>query len=152
MRPDPVVLLSVRPRFAQALLDGSKTVEVRRRRARIGDGALCLLYESSPTCALVGALRVEATDNATPEELWSRYGDVMGLDRNEYDAYLDGAAHPCAIVVGAVITFDHPVRLPELRRRQDRFVTPQSYRYLGERELPSLLNGQLRVLDALARG
>jgi hypothetical protein len=40
--------------------------------------------------------------------------------------------------------------LSELRRRHNAFVTPQSYRFLRERELPSLLNGQLRQLDALA--
>lgn len=146
---DSVVLLSVRPRFAAALLDGSKTVEVRRRPARIADGALCLLYSSSPTCALIGAIRVETTVTASPDELWERHGDATGLDRHEYDDYLVGATRPCAILVAATMTFTSPIRLPELRRRQKAFVTPQSYRFLRDRELASLLHGQSRQLDAL---
>jgi predicted transcriptional regulator len=149
MTADPVVLLSVRPRFAAALLDGSKTVELRRRRARLAPGTMCLLYESSPTCALVGAFRVARTDTATPDQLWARHAAAMGLTRDEYDSYLEGADQPCAIVVDAAVSFPQPVRLTELRRRQRHFVTPQSYRFLRDRELPSLLSEQLRELEHL---
>jgi predicted transcriptional regulator len=145
-----MVLLSVRPRFAEALLDGSKTVEVRRRRARIIDGALCLVYASSPKCALLGAIRVETTDIACPDVLWARHGNAMCLERDEYDSYLEGARQPCAIVVAATTTFATPVELPDLRCRVGSFVTPQSYRFLRDRELASILNGQLLQLDELA--
>lgn len=150
MPSDPTVLLSVRPRFAEALLDGTKTVEVRRRRAHIADGALCLLYASSPTRALVGAIRVHKTEVAGPDTLWDRHGDAMGLNRNEYDVYLAGAHQPCAILVSSATRFATPVVLRELRRRHAAFVTPQSYRFLRDCEAPSLLNGQLRQLEALA--
>ena len=143
------VLLSVQPRFASALLDGSKTVELRRRRARIADGALCLLYATSPTCALVGAIRIATTDAASQDTLWSRYATVMGLTRHEYDAYLAGATRPCAILVSAATVFTQPVTLSELRRRYQAFVAPQSYRFLREREARSLLNGQHRRLEYL---
>jgi predicted transcriptional regulator len=144
-----MILLSVRPRFADALLSGSKTVEIRRRRARIAEGALCLLYASSPTCALVGAIRVAFTEVASPDALWTRHGHAMGLDRREYDAYLAGAAHPCAIVVAGATTFTDRIRLPELRRRGGSFVIPQSYRHVRDSELTALLNGQLGEIDAL---
>lgn len=150
MTTDFGVLLSVRPRFASALLDGSKTVEVRRRRAHIADGTVCLLYASAPTCALVGALRVATTDIGSAETLWSRYGDATGLTREEYERYLDGAAQPCAIVVAATALFPQPVRLPELRRRSRAFVAPQSYRFLRGCEAQSLLNGQHQQLAHLA--
>jgi predicted transcriptional regulator len=147
---DRIALLSVRPRFAEALLDGSKTVEIRRRRAHIASGSVCLLYASSPVRALVGAIHVQATDTDTPDALWRRWGDETGLERNEYDAYLVGSARPCAIVVGAATRFAGPVTLPELRRRQHAFVTPQSYRFLREDELSSLLNGQAGQLERLS--
>ncbi|WP_051222154.1 ASCH domain-containing protein [Conexibacter woesei] len=150
MRADQIVLLSVRPRFAAALLDGTKTVELRRRRARIAPGTLCLLYESSPTCALVGAVRVAETETSDPEDIWSRHAPAMGLTRAEYDNYLEGAAQPCAIVVDATAKFARPIRLHELRRRQRHFVTPQSYRFLKDREAPSLLNGQMQDLEPLS--
>jgi predicted transcriptional regulator len=137
-----IALLSVRPRFARALLNGSKTVEIRRRQAHIPDGAICLLYASSPVRALVGAVSVGAIDTDLPDVLWSRWGGCTGLQRDEYDDYLTNSVKACAIVVSGVVAFPRPVALSELRRRHSRFVTPQSYRFLGTDELASVLNGE----------
>jgi predicted transcriptional regulator len=134
-------LLRVRPRFADALLDGTKTVEVRRRPMRLRPGALCLLYSSSPTRALTGALSVACIDHGTPDELWRRHGPRTALTRNEYDDYLDGRPTACALLVAAIVGFDTPVPLADLRRRSDAFVAPQSYRFLHDGELKMLLNG-----------
>ncbi len=83
MPADQVTLLSIQPRFAGALMDGTKTVEIRRRRARITDGSLCLLYASSPVCALVGAARVSQTEVDTADAIWDRWGDHTGLSRSQ---------------------------------------------------------------------
>jgi predicted transcriptional regulator len=150
VRGNHATLLSVRPRFAEAILDGSKTVEVRRRRVWIADGSLCLLYASSPMRALVGAVRVRQTAVDTPEDLWLRWGGQTGLTRNEYDEYIEGSVLPCAIVVDAAMRLRDPVPLDELRRRQGDFVTPQSYRFLDSGEFASLTNGQAHHLEGLA--
>lgn len=142
-------LLSIRPRFAEALLDGSKTVEIRRRRANITSGSVCLVYATSPMRALVGAIRVQHTDTDTSDALWHRWGAQIGLERDEYDAYLANSSQPCAIVVDAATRFAGPVGLQELRRRQHAFVTPQSYRFLRNGELSSLLNGEASQLERL---
>ncbi len=149
MEHDRATLLSLRPRFAEALLNGSKTVEIRRRRAHIAPGSLCLLYASSPVRALVGAIHVLATDADTPEALWHRWGDQTGLARDEYDAYLLGSSRSCAIVIGVVAPFARPVSLSELRRRHRAFVVPQSYRFLHEGESAALLNGEAGQLEQL---
>ncbi len=149
MQHDPTALLSVRPRFAEALLDGTKSVEIRRRRARIADGSLCLLYASSPVRALVGAIRVRRTDIDRPAALWRRWGDEVGLTRHEFDAYVHGSMLPCAIVVDASFRLPRPIALAELRRRQHDFIAPQSYRFLRAGELASLTCGQSWQLDRL---
>jgi predicted transcriptional regulator len=143
------VLLSVRPRFADALLDGTKTVEMRRRPMRLHAGTLCLLYASSPTSALTGALSVADVDHGTPDELWRRHGPRTALTRDEYDDYLDGRSSACALLVTAVIAFHTPVPLAELRRRSEAFIAPQSYRFVDNGELKTLLNGQAAELTAL---
>ena len=149
MASEQPVLLSVRPRFADALLNGTKTVEMRRRPIRLPGGALCLLYASSPTRALTGALRVASIDHGTPDELWRRHGPRTALTRDEYDDYLAGRSTACALVITAVIAFHIPVPLAELRRRSGGFVAPQSYRFVNDGELKTLLNGQAAELTAL---
>jgi predicted transcriptional regulator len=147
---EPAALLSVRPRFAEALLSGSKTVEIRRRRVNLTGGAICLLYASTPVRALVGALSIEATDTDRPATLWDRWGENTGLSREEYENYLEGSDRACAIIVSATVVFPQAIQLAELRRRHSAFVTPQSYRFLGTSELSSILNGEARYLAALS--
>ncbi len=150
MQRDRAALLSVRPRFANALLDGTKTVEIRRRRVRIADGSLCLVYASSPVRALVGAARVRCTHVDTADAIWRCFGEGAALSRSEYDAYLDGSTTSCAIVIGAALRLLSPIPLEALRRRQNGFVTPQSYRFLRTGELASLTHGQAHYLERLA--
>lgn len=52
------LVLSPKPRFAEAILDGAKTVEVRRLMPRITVPALALLYASGSERALVGTSAV----------------------------------------------------------------------------------------------
>lgn len=116
---------------------------------RLHGGALCLVYSSSPTRALTGALSVASVDHGSPDELWRRYGPRTALTHDEYDDYLDGRSTACALLIAAVIAFDTPVPLAELRRRSDAFVAPQSYRFVDHGELKALLNGQAAELTAL---
>jgi predicted transcriptional regulator len=132
------------------MLDGSKSVELRRRRAHLADGTLCLLYASSPKCALVGAIRVAHTDTDGLDALWRRWGPRTAMHRNEFDAYLAGCARACAIVIASTVSFIEPIGLHDLRRRHDPFVTPQSYRFLAAGEYASLLNGEAEQLDFLS--
>jgi predicted transcriptional regulator len=149
MTADRPVLLSLRPRFADALLDGSKTAEIRRRPVRIASGSVGLVYASSPARALIGAVVVGAVDVATPEQLWRRHGPATALERDEYDAYLAGRPIACALIISATTRFRERVELEELRERERSFVAPQSYRFVDEGELRALLNGQAADVAAL---
>lgn len=150
MPADQTVLLSVRPWFAEALLNGTKTVEVRRRLVRLGPGAICLVYASSPTCALTGALTVAGVEHGSPDQLWARHGECTALARGEYDAYLEGRPVASAVIVARAIAFAKPVQLDELRRRSNTFIAPQSYRFMDSRELSAVLNGQAAEVSTLA--
>lgn len=144
-----LLLLSVRPRYAAALLDGSKTVEVRRTPVRLEPGTVALVYSTSPQRALVGAVRIADIVTRAPSTIWGRYGPATGLRRAEYDAYLDTAASATALVIDARCTFPTPVPLQHLRDRADGFVVPQSYRFVAPAERACLLNGEAPLVERL---
>jgi predicted transcriptional regulator len=100
---------------------------------------------------LVGALVVAAAHNGTPGDLWSRWGDATALQRTEFDGYLAGCRHACAIEIVGSVRFPESIELEELRRRHSGFVTPQSYRYLVGDESAVLLNGEAQHLGALTK-
>ncbi len=124
------LLLSVRPRYADLLLDGSKSVELRRVRPSVKPGALVLIYASSPARALVGSGRVHAIEAGGPAEIWCRHGSRTGVTPDEYDVYFEGATAAVAISLTGVQPLSRPTPLAELRARTG-FRPPQSFRYLA---------------------
>ncbi|MFZ3558472.1 ASCH domain-containing protein [Streptomyces sp. BH055] len=135
--PERAMLLSVHPRFASAILDGSKTVEVRRQRVAAPPGTHVLLYATAPTMALVGAARIAAVRVASPREIWSAHHAQTGISRSEYDSYMSGAVQASGLTLEAPVTFEEPVPLQALRTA-GTFHPPQSYRYLRRDALRQL--------------
>jgi predicted transcriptional regulator len=137
------MLLSIRPRFAEMLIAGTKTVELRRTRPGIENSALVVLYASSPVCELIATARVAEIHTAEPAEAWNRFQSDVGITRAEYDQYFLGAPHAVAIRLTDVERLSATHHLSELRRRVDAFRPPQSFRYLSPRQLAALLPGHL---------
>lgn len=130
MHPENRALfVSLRPRFAELLFEGLKTVELRRTQPAVSPGALVLLYASSPLRALVGTGVVVDVSVASSPDIWSRLGSLTGLSRDEYDRYFQGTDTAVAIALRDVRRLERPVPLPELREGRSWFHPPQSFRY-----------------------
>jgi predicted transcriptional regulator len=133
-----VALLSIRPRFADAILAGEKTVELRR----VGfarDVEHVLVYATAPVQAVVGWFRVTAIDRDRPTRLWQRYQSTVGVSRQEFRRYFQGVRTGVAILIGEVGTLMSPVSL------RDVYVNaaPRNFCYPrngAARLLPSLRN------------
>lgn len=128
------MLLSVHPRFATAILAGTKTVEVRRQRVAAPSGIPVLLYATAPTMAIVGMARIASVQVASPCEVWLASRESAGISRREYDAYMSGATQASGLTLEAPVTFEAPVLLAALRA-SGSFHPPQSYRYLTGEDL-----------------
>ena len=143
------VLMSIRPVFAEGILSGVKTVELRRRRPSVQVGERVVIYASSPTCALVGAFIVGQIDEYAPATLWDEFGGASGLNRREFMAYFEGAEIGVAISVGKVWRAPRGIQLHQLQELWPDFVAPQSYRYVSAEalhELPSEWNDVARAV------
>lgn len=124
-----MLLLSIHPRFVDAILAGEKTVELRRRRPRI-DAGPALIYATSPRMELVASFRVAAVVRAPLGKLWQSVRNVAGVTRREFDAYFHGLEFGVSIVVADVAAFREPVALDDLRQVWTDFHPPQGFRYL----------------------
>ncbi len=123
------LLLSIKPRFADAIFARQKRVELRRVRPRVGPGDLVLVYVTSPRCALEGAFEVERVLEAKPSTLWGHVSHNAGVTHAEFNEYFRGRETAYAIVVRKVWRLA-PVALSTMRRVRIR--PPQSYQYLDE--------------------
>ncbi len=131
------MLLSVHPRFATAILAGTKTVEVRRQRVAAPPGTPVLLYATAPTMAIVGMARIASVQVASPREVWTASRTSTGISRREYDDYMSGATRASGLSLEEPVAFEEPVPLAALRA-SGSFHPPQSYRYLTGEDLRKL--------------
>ena len=124
------LLLSLRPRFAKAILEGSKTVDVRRRPMKAKPGSTVLLYAAAPVMAIVGTAHVERTSVASADEVWARHGGTVGLERSELDDYSGGRHAHLLHLVG--VRSLHPPLTIRGTGESPAFKPPRSFRYLHE--------------------
>lgn len=123
------LLISIQPRFANAILDGTKTIELRRTPPTLAPGALALIYSSSPTKALVGWATVEEIVRATPHALWKEHKDVTGVTSAEFTDYFAGRTDAYGLRLSAVGRAEREFSLAALRGHG--LEPPQSWRYVA---------------------
>lgn len=131
------LLLSVRPRFAWALLSGHKTVEIRRRFPNVAAGMTVVIYSSSPEKAAIGTMRVRSFARSNASAIWRDHSTRIGIDESELTDYLNGASGPSVLELDEPKPWVCPVPLEELRRGL-QLEPAQSFRYLNSHQLEEL--------------
>ncbi|WP_460839872.1 ASCH domain-containing protein [Nocardioides marmoraquaticus] len=121
-----VVLMSIHPQYAQAILDGTKQVEFRKRPVA-DDVTHVLVYATAPVSAVIGAFTVTGQDVEHPKTLWRRFKKIAGISEDGFFTYYDGRVSGTGIRVGDRLAPAEPLPLT------DTFGVarpPQSYQYL----------------------
>jgi len=158
-RPDRsrVMLMSIRPTYAEQIMAGTKTVELRRQRPNFAVGGLVVLYASRPVQALVGAFQLGGLETDNPAELWPRIAHNADVAWDSYRDYFRGATSAVGLHVGAKWIVKDTLSLREIRTEWPEFRPPQSYRYAnavpnpGTAELALSINGNRPVCLSLVK-
>lgn len=135
-----ILLLSIKPEYANKIFAGKKKVELRRVRTRLESGDLVLIYVSSPKKALVASFEVDRiiTVENLPKELnnlWKQVKEEAGVNRKQFDNYYEGASVGVGIFLKNLQPFPKPLELESLRKELPNIKPPQSYRYLTPLEV-----------------
>lgn len=140
-----VLLLSIRPRFASMILNGTKTVELRRTRPGVGAGDILLIYVSSPAKHIAGFSLVDGVVLGTPRQVWGSVKAEAGLSWSEYSCYFTGVNTAYAIQLKHVRSLPRPIGLEAIRKVWPEFAPPQVYRYVNPSDPLLLINNSLRL-------
>ncbi len=139
------LFLSVHPKYAQSIMEGAKTVELRRVRPAIAAGDSVILYVSSPTKAVAALSVVQDIKRAHPRKLWPEVREKAGITYAEFAEYFTGARLGTAIHIKCVQQFPQPIPLSILVQHWPDFRPPQSYRYLSGEQLSQLMRMEKRL-------
>lgn len=142
---NPVLLISLRPRFVTAIFSGTKTVEFRRTRPRVDAGDWVAMYESKNTKGIVGAFQVSNVTEATPSVIWKKFKQGGGITKKEFDEYYVGTDTAYAISIKKHRKLSAPLTLKMLDQRCTGFHPPQCYRY---RDIDQLIQSNFKSAKA----
>ncbi len=127
---DRMVVLSLRPRFAEAILAGVKTVELRRTVPKIVIPTRALLYAASPVRALLGTCVITSVRSADLAALWHEHGPRSELSFHEFQQYFKGVNTGTALTLSEPQALSRPIPLQDLRAKPRNFRPPQSFAYV----------------------
>jgi len=145
-----MLLLSIHPRFAEAIFAGNKKVELRRRVPKLEAGDTVVVYATVPTAAIVGTFTVQRLQAASLGDLWQRTRDVAAISNSEFRQYFSGLEKGVGIWISKATRYRTSVSLEDLRVSIDGFHPPQGFRYLRSEEIDiiaRLANGSERRVD-----
>ena len=128
--PERMVVFSLKPRFAEAILAGVKTVEVRRTEPKIVVPTQALLYASAPVKALVGTCVIDSVRSADLATLWREHGSRSDLRHREFRHYFQGVGRGTALTLVQPRAFSQQIALEDLRAKPNGFRPPQSFAYM----------------------
>jgi predicted transcriptional regulator len=135
------ILISIQPEYADQIMDGCKTVELRRRFVETVDQDTRLfIYSSNPVGAIIGCAKIEKVIKLPIKQIWKRFHKQACIEKSEFEKYFVGAEF------GFVVSLGDVTPLTELLVREDilnrwGIRPPQSYMYLPVAIAASIYNG-----------
>ncbi len=124
-------ILSVKPVYANQIMGGTKTIELRKSSMGLSAGDVILVYSSAPEQRLSFWFRVRSIESLPVEEMWGRHRDRLGIAYDDYVAYFNGAETAVGFHVGEIHTLV-PIGLQDLEELVPGFVPPQGIIWLRD--------------------
>jgi predicted transcriptional regulator len=123
------VLLSIKPQFAESILDGTKRYEFRRRIYQDERVESVVIYATLPVGKVIGEFSIKKIHEAKPTDLWKKTREFAGISKKFFNEYFSDRE------VGYAIEVDHAVRYNrprELSTFLPSGIAPQSFAYVRE--------------------
>lgn len=117
------VIIAVKPRFAELILSGVKTVEFRKTSC---PAQKFYFYATAPFKKIIGVCRVADRRQGNPDDIWNVYGAYGGITRAEFNAYYAGRNTAFAFILRDVKRYSVPKDLSDFGVKR----APQTFRHV----------------------
>lgn len=134
------ILISIHPHFADSILRGEKTVELRRSfRREVSETDRLFIYSTKPVASIVGIAEIRDIDRDNADNIWAKYGPLARISRNYFLDYVGDLPLVSAICLAKTEIFENRIPAYTLKNNLS-MVPPQSYRYLTPDESAWIIN------------
>jgi predicted transcriptional regulator len=119
------VLLSIKPKYANAILAGQKLVEFRKLAFK-REIERVYIYSSAPEQRIIGYFIIDAIVSDTPAGLWKQFNKVGSINEEDFFEYFANKEIGYSIKIKSVNKFRKSKDPKDIFKN---FVPPQSYMY-----------------------
>ena len=119
------LLLSIKPKYVENILQGTKKFEYRKRLAK-EDVSVIYIYSTAPSMKVVASVQMIGRLSASPTTLWERTKSAAGISRAEYREYFHGCKMAHTYALGKVEVFESEKELSDFGID----IAPQSFAYI----------------------
>ncbi len=125
------VLLSIKPKYVDAIIRGEKLFEFRKAIFRSNDIKRVYIYASSPVQKIVGYFNLEGIIKGHPSEIWEECSELGGISEHDFFEYYRGKTKAFSLKISELTLFDNAV-CPY--STFNNFTPPQSFMYFDKME------------------
>lgn len=123
------VLLSIKPKYANKIIDGEKKFEFRKIRLDKRKIEHIYIYSTSPVKKIIAKIAIGDIIEDSPKRLWKRCKKYSGITEEEFFKYYAEKDVAFAITIKNVEALEEPI---DPYTKIENFTPPQSYYYLKE--------------------
>jgi predicted transcriptional regulator len=124
-------IISIKPVYANQILAGTKTIELRKSAMGLSEDDVILVYSSAPEQQLAFWFRIQMVESLSVRKMWNLHGPHLGIDFEDYSAYFNGLEYAVGFHVGEVQPIV-PIPLKEIETLVEGFVPPQGIIWLRD--------------------
>ena len=129
-----IILVSIKPEFANKIFDGSKRIELRKVSPDARPGDLMIVYSTSPEMAVIGVCKIDKIIKSSPQDIWEQHSEILGIDENRFNAYYSKSSTAVGIVIDQARRLKAKIPLKNIKKVYPGFAPPQTFKYFS-REL-----------------
>lgn len=122
------ILLSIKPEFAEKILQGQKHYEFRKVLPKAPGIKTIVIYATMPLGKVVGEFDIAEILSDTPRNIWSETADFSGISKRFFNDYFQGKDVAHAIKVKKVRRYSSPRELSSIIASG---IAPQSFCYIN---------------------
>jgi predicted transcriptional regulator len=122
------VILSIKPIYAEKILNGEKTFELRKSIFKKNNIKEVIIYASSPISKVIGEFEIESILHEKIDELWQKTKENNGVEKTFFNEYFENRETGYAIKIKSTKRYKVYYNIHE----KYGVKAPQSFSYLED--------------------
>lgn len=122
------VILSIKPYYAEKILNGEKTYELRKSIFKVPNIKTVIIYASSPISRIIGEFEIDGIIHEDITMLWKKTQEFAAVERSFFDEYFANKEKGYAIKIKNIKRYNKTYNIKE----KFGVTAPQSFSYINK--------------------